>query len=432
MVFHRGGYSSVYHCPFLYEKEINDYFCRLFYCLSMKSGFSAYVKYFFTIVLSLGGFLLLQPAYAQPCHLRISLITVGVGDELYATFGHTAIRVIDSSDNGDYIFNYGTFDFDTPHFYWKFIRGKLMYSLSVENFPDFMSEYYQEKRKVVEQLLNLTCAEKETIWQFLQYNYLPQNRDYKYDFLFDNCSTRIRDIFVRVLGPGWKYPNIVPESNLSFRTEINRYLRNKPWERLGINMMFGKSTDDSMNSSQIMFIPDYLAKAVGSSAINGKPLVEKTQVLYDPGPPPPDSFPFFLQPLFWLVILTIFVVVISFNRQWPVSGKLLPWIDRCLFFLSGLLGLFLLFMWFGTDHHVCRWNYNLLWAFPLNIIYSFYVHKNTSGVRKYAGWIIFLCFILLFGWDILPQQIPVAVLPIVAMLFVRAWHILGRHKLALK
>lgn len=388
--------------------------------------------YCFCILLAAVTFFFPKPVSAQPCHLRISLITVGTGNELYATFGHTAIRVIDSTDSEDYVFNYGTFDFDTPHFYWKFVRGKLMYSLSVAYFNDFMSEYYQEKRKVTEQVLNLTCAEKETIWQFLQNNYLPQNRDYKYDFLFDNCSTRIRDIFVRVFGPGWKYPNIVPEPELSFRTEINRYLSNKPWEKLGINLMFGKSTDDTMNSSQIMFIPDFLEKGVGSSTLNNKPLVESTQVLYDPGPQPDNSFPVYLEPLFWLVILAIFIVVISFNRQWLISRKLLPWVDRCLFFLTGLLGLFLLFMWFGTDHGVCRWNFNLLWAFPLNIVYSFYVHKNTSGVRKYAGWVILLCFFLLFGWYVLPQQLPLAVLPIIAMLFVRAWHILGRHKLSLR
>lgn len=398
----------------------------------MKLRIRRYLQYGFCIFLATVIFSLPKPAWAQPCHLRVSLITVGVGNELYATFGHTALRVIDSADGGDYVFNYGTFDFDTPHFYWKFIRGKLMYSLSVDNFQDFMSEYYQEKRKVTEQLLNLTCPEKEMIWQFLQANYQPQNRDYKYDFLFDNCSTRIRDIFVRVFGPGWAYPNIVPESDLSFRTEINRYLRNKPWEELGINLMFGKSTDDSMNSSQIMFIPGFLEKGVGSSSVNGKPLVEKTQVLYDPGPQPENNPPVYTEPLFWLVLLAIFIIVISFNRQWLISQKLIPWIDRCLFFLTGLLGLFLLFMWFGTDHHVCRWNFNLLWAFPLNIIYSFYVHKNTSRVRKYAGWVIFLCFFLLFGWYVLPQQIPVAVLPVIAMLFVRAWHILGRHKLALR
>jgi hypothetical protein len=394
----------------------------------MISRIQAHLKYTFVFFLSLGSLFFLQPAFAQPCHLRISLITVGTGDELYATFGHTAIRVIDSSDGGDYVFNYGTFDVDTPHFYWKFIKGKLMYSLSVENFPDFMAEYYQEKRKVTEQLLNLSCAEKETIWQFLQYNYLPQNRDYKYDFLFDNCSTRIRDIFVRVFGPGWKYPNIVPESNLSFRTEINRYLRKKPWERLGINLMFGKSTDDSMNSSQIMFIPAFLEKGVTNSTINGKPLVEKTQVLYDPGPQPDNRFPFYLHPLCWFTLLAVFIIIISFNRQWGISRAVIPWVDRCLFFLTGLLGLFLLFMWFGTDHGVCKWNYNLLWAFPFNIIFSFFLHKRTRGVKRYAALVVLLNFILLFGWFELPQQFPLAVLPVIAILVVRAIQIINRPK----
>src|SRR5690606_5550069 len=140
-----------------------------------------------------------------------------IGDDLYATFGHSAVRVTDSSAGIDYVFNYGTFDFDTPHFYWKFVRGKLMYSLSAMDFPTFMQAYREEGRSVTEQVLNLSCPEKEMIWQFLQQNYLPENRDYKYDFLYDNCSTRIRDIFDKIFGPGWVVSNIIPEKGLTFR-----------------------------------------------------------------------------------------------------------------------------------------------------------------------------------------------------------------------
>lgn len=363
---------------------------------------------------------------AQTCHLRISLITVSPGSDLYATFGHSAIRVIDSINGGDYVFNYGTFNFDTPYFYWKFTRGKLMYSLSVWDYSSFMTEYHEEKRKVWEQVLELSCADKEMIWQFLRNNYLPQNRDYKYDFLFDNCSTRIRDIFVRIFGPGWQVANIVPRQALSFREIINHYLKNKPWEKLGINLMFGKLTDDTVNRMQIMFLPDYLMKGIGNSKVNGRSLVKKELVLYDPGPVVNPSYPFYLYPVFLFSLLAVFIILLSFNQQWPLSRAVLPWIDRCMFFLSGLLGFFLLFMWFGTDHQVCRWNFNLLWALPFNLIFSFYLHKNSRGVKSYASLVILLNFILLIGWFVLPQQLPLAVIPLLSILVVRAWHILAQ------
>lgn len=367
---------------------------------------------------------------AQSCHLRVSLLTIGTGDDLYATFGHSAIRVTDSSSGGDYVFNYGTFNFETPHFYWKFVRGKLMYSLSAMDFRDFMAGYREEGRSVTEQLLDLSCSEKEMVWQFLQWNYLPENRDYKYDFLYDNCSTRIRDIFDKVWGPGLHISNIIPEADLSFREIINRYLKNKPWERLGINIMFGKSTDAVMTNRQIMFLPDYLMKGADSTTINGKPFVAEKSVLFMPQETTTENYPFYLHPLCWLTVIAIFVLILSFNLQWRIAQRLLPWVDRCLFFLTGLLGFFLLFMWFGTDHKVCAWNYNLLWALPTNLIFSFFLQRDSRGVKRYAALVIAVNLFLLLGWFVLPQKLLPEFVPVLAMLIVRARYILSRTPLA--
>lgn len=380
----------------------------------------------FLLIISMAGYG--RFAQAQDCRLRVSLLTIGTGDDLYATFGHSAVRIVDSSTGGDYVFNYGTFNFDTPYFYWKFVRGKLMYSLSAMDFPDFMMGYREEKRSVTEQVLNLSCSEKEMVWQFLQQNYLPENRDYKYDFLYDNCSTRIRDIFDKIFGNGLVVSNIIPEEGLSFRKIINQYLKDKPWERLGINIMFGKSTDASMTNQQIMFLPDYLMKGADSSRVNSKPFVSQKAVLYEPQKETVSGYPFYLHPLLWLTIVAAIVIILSFNSQWNSSRAILPWVDRCLFFLTGLLGCFLLFMWFGTDHKVCAWNYNLLWAFPFNLIFSFYLQRHTQGVKRYACVVIGLNFFLLLGWFILPQQLLPEFLPVIAMLIIRAWNILNRQQ----
>lgn len=126
----------------------------------MYTFFKSFLKGLFVVFIFLGIGMQGQAAPFAHARLRISLLTCGPGNDLYTTFGHTAVRVIDSS-GGDYVFNYGTFDFSTPHFYWKFTRGHLMYFLAVQNFPDFMQEYEEEHRKVTEQVLNLSEAEKQ-------------------------------------------------------------------------------------------------------------------------------------------------------------------------------------------------------------------------------------------------------------------------------
>ncbi|HWJ28198.1 MAG TPA: DUF4105 domain-containing protein, partial [Flavisolibacter sp.] len=150
-------------------------------------------------------------SFAQDsCDLRITLLTCAPGSELYSTFGHTALRVQDEHAGLDLVFNYGTFVFDDD-FYMKFIRGKLLYSLSVENFDDFIYEYKLESRSVQEQVLQLSCQEKQQLFHALQVNARPENRDYKYDFLFDNCTTRARDIVARNTAQPVVYKNILPD-----------------------------------------------------------------------------------------------------------------------------------------------------------------------------------------------------------------------------
>jgi hypothetical protein len=134
----------------------------------------------------------------------ISLITADPGEELYSLFGHSAIRVKDTVNNQDLVFNYGTFNFNTPNFYMKFTRGKLLYMLSIQQFDRFKRSYEYEKRDLKEQILNLTQDQKQAIFQFLLWNYQPENRYYKYDFFFDNCATRIRDVFIDEL-PGLNF-----------------------------------------------------------------------------------------------------------------------------------------------------------------------------------------------------------------------------------
>ena len=153
------------------------------------------MKFFFVLL-----FFLPAKIFAQDdsCHLRISILTCSPGEELYSTFGHSAIRVTDSVSHNDIVYNYGTFNFDEPGFYTKFIRGKLSFYLSTDDFDSFISDYREEKRDITEQVLNLTCAEKYNVVMLLQTNMMALNRTYKYDFTFDNCTTRLRDLLEKI------------------------------------------------------------------------------------------------------------------------------------------------------------------------------------------------------------------------------------------
>lgn len=356
---------------------------------------------------------------ADSCALRISMLTCGPGEDLYSAFGHIALRVKNTATGTDYVFNYGTFDFGDPHFYWKFTRGKLPFSLSADNFSSFMEEYRIEQRFVKEQVLDISCDERQAIWAYLQNNYLPQNRYYKYDYYFDNCSTRIRDIFANTLGNSWKVPDILPQKVISFRQIMNRYLANRPWPSLGINLLFGLHSDAVMTSWQIMFLPDYLREGLARSSLNNRPVAEKAIDIYTPEDPYQDvAPPFYLTPLFIFSLLGLLVLLLSFSHC-KTAEKILPWVDRCLFFLTGLLGCIMLFMWFGTDHKMCSQNFNLLWAFPLNLVFSFFSQSQKMLAKRYAFFIAVLNAFLLLGWFLLPQQMPIAMIPLVLALAVR-------------
>ena len=131
---------------------------------------------------------------------QISVLTCGAGQELYTAFGHSAFRVQDPIQEIDVVYNYGTFDFRAPNFYTNFARGRLIYTLSRQRFENFLYEYEYEKRWVKEQILDLDQQQKNALIVFLENNYLPENRDYRYDFLYDNCSTKLPDVLSQILG----------------------------------------------------------------------------------------------------------------------------------------------------------------------------------------------------------------------------------------
>ncbi|MEJ7586241.1 MAG: DUF4105 domain-containing protein [Ferruginibacter sp.] len=350
-------------------------------------------------------------------HLKISLLTCTPGDQLYSTFGHTAIRVTDSISLTDYVFNYGSFRFDDPNFYIKFIRGKLLYYLSVENFPEFIFDYQAENRGITEQVLNMDASEKIALRDALYENSKEENKFYKYDFFLDNCTTRSRDVLVRYKKdhPGFK--PVMPEGT-RFRQAIHEYLdkNQKYWSKLGIDLLLGAPTDAVMTTAQSQFLPDNLMKSFDSSN-QAHPLVLSTTGLYAVNQDKNKGTLF--TPMTVFALLLAVITLLSFSPNVKIKN-FLQGFDGLLFFFTGLLGILFIFMWTGTDHSMTKSNYNLLWAWPTHILAAYYVNRKNKWARMYFGLNTAFLIIILLIWAFLPQQLNVALIPFVLLLAFRS------------
>ena len=209
---------------------------------------------------------------------RISLITCTPGEELSARYGHTALRVCDPDNDIDIAFNYGIFDFNTDHFYWKFVKGETWYELGATPYWWFMREYEQTHRPVYEQVLNLTAEQREHIWQRLVENYQPENRQYLYNFVFDNCATRPYYLIENALGDSLQ-SDYTGYTGTSYRKFIRHYTGSRSWANAGINLLFGPKADKPMSSEQRLFLPEELMLYMQQAHLSdGTPIVSESRI----------------------------------------------------------------------------------------------------------------------------------------------------------
>ena len=348
--------------------------------------------------------------------IKISLLTCTPGEELYSTFGHSALRVIDSNSVTDHVYNFGTFNFDDAGFYLKFVRGHLRYYVNVEEFQDFKFGYIAENRGITEQDLNFTAAEKIIIHRALIENKKEENKFYMYDFFFDNCTTRLRDILVKYHQPKPLLPAVMP-TTYTFRNAIHQYLdgNNMLWSKFGIDILLGAPTDAVMTISQQQFLPENLMKAVDST--KNTELVSSSKNLYVLSESNIKKS-FFTPFVLFASVLLVFVLLSLFKNT--ITQNILKLLDSFLFFSVGLLGLLLVFMWVGTAHIMTKNNYNLLWAWPMHIVYAFFVHKSSRGVKTYSMLLCIFLVLLLCSWFFLAQKMNNALLPVIVLMIWRA------------
>lgn len=362
---------------------------------------------------------------------RISLITCSPGDELYSMYGHSAIRVNDPLYGIDYVFNYGTFNFNTPNFYPKFVRGKLKYQLSVSDFSDFLAAYQYYNRSVYEQNLNLTSPQKNAVFRYLQTNYLPENREYLYDFFFDNCATRIRDVFKKTLKDSLQFDPTVEQKQQSFRQIVGIYQNPFPWADFGVDLAMGVPSDRLAKAPEYMFIPDYLEEGFAKAKVRDNtgihPFAQPVNVIFSATPPTPVTTSL-LTPTILLWGLCILGALFTF---WQFRQKRITYtFDVVLFGIIGLLGAVLLFLTTGTDHKAFAKNLNLLWAIPLHLPVAFLLlkRKTPNFLKIYFLLTASLMGLILILWRWLPQEYHPAFFPLVLLLGLRAAFIYLKEK----
>ena len=377
------------------------------------------MKRLLAVFLSLLCFFSVARSQQAGCAVRITLLTCAPGDELYSSFGHTALRVEDSAAGSDLVYNYGSFEFG-PDFYTEFIRGRLLYFVSVESYYQFLYQYRVESRSVQEQELQLDCEEKQKLLQALRVNALEQNKYYRYDFLFDNCTTRAKDIVKGNTFASVLFKNILPADRPSFRDLIHQYLDagHKHWSKFGIDILLGAKLDRKVTNEEAMFLPDYLLKGFDSASVGGRPLVTPPRTTLAATSPLQQNSWFTPFVLFFLLFLFAFLLESIKTRPAQIALKVF---DSLFFITLGLAGFLLLFMWFGTDHKLCSNNYNLLWALPTHLVAAFFVMSRKNWVRAYFKAVFVLSLLLTLAWFILPQDLNSGLIPVMMIVVRRSW-----------
>jgi len=317
--------------------------------------------------------------------LKASVITVSPGNELYSTFGHTAIRIKDLKNAIDIVFNYGTFDFNAPNFYFKFALGKLDYMLSVESFEGFVLSLTQENRTIIEQQLNFNKGQTLRLTDLLIKNYQPENRFYRYKFFTDNCSTRVRDILVNASGDSilLRKPDIA--ADYSFRELYRKYVSTMPWGQFGIELLMGKMTDDKAGYDAL-FIPDNLMESIGHASINNKALVKNEVTLFTAVPESNEKLWF--TPLLMSIIIIFLTLLIELKSSWAKN------FDKIFFIIFGILGLFIAVVCHFSEHAELNYNYVILLLLPTHIIFPFLNFKFTK-IYSIIAFIITLIALLI-------------------------------------
>lgn len=338
--------------------------------------------------------------------IQISLLTCSPGKEVWAQYGHTAIRYYDKESGEDFAINYGIFSLDQTYFIPRFVLGMTDYRMGVQPMDIFLAQYSYEGRGVIEQVLNLSAEDKEVIYEALQENMKPENVVYRYNYFFDNCTTRARDMLINHLHGKVVYPPA--EEDATFRSMIHKWNNKYEWAQFGEDLLLGVNADRKTTKSEQQFLPENLRSDFDKASYNGKPLVKETNVLLAAENEVAEpAFP--LSPLSIALIfaaISLVMMLLSYRRQQVYWA----W-DLALMLTSGLMGIIFFIMIF-SQHPCVSLNFILFFFNPLPLCFLY----STVKKKKVTWWKIWGVLIILGLFGSLFQEIPLPILIVASFL----------------
>lgn len=359
-----------------------------------------------TFILSVVNATVGAQSMTNPDRIQISLLTCSPGKEVWAQYGHTAIRYYDKESGEDLAINYGIFSLDQTYFIPRFVLGMTDYRMGVQPMDMFLTQYSYEGRGVIEQVLNLSAEDKEVIYKALQENMKPENVVYRYNYFFDNCTTRARDMLVNHLHGKVVYPPA--EEDATFRSMIHKWNNKYEWSQFGEDLLLGVNADRKTTKSEQQFLPENLRSDFDKAKYNGKPLVKETNVLLDAETEVVEpAFP--LSPLsvaLIFAVISLVMMLFSYRRQQVYWA----W-DLALMLTSGLMGIIFFVMIF-SQHPCVSLNFILLFFNPLPLFFLY----STIKKKKVIWWKIWGVLIILGLFGSLFQEIPLPILIVASFL----------------
>ncbi len=353
--------------------------------------------------------------------IRVSLVTCSPGGKVYSLYGHTALRCQNFTRNNDWVFNYGVFSFNQPHFIWHFVLGQCDYMVLPLPWDDFLTEYRERGSSVTAQVLNLTPEESNAVFYSLVDNCRKENRNYKYNFLYNNCTTKVRDMIERCVDGSVVYPDTIP--HYTYRQILHQYTAGHQWAQEGDDMLLGADVDTVLSARAAMFAPEYMMKYAANAVIrqdnnDTRPLVLETETILEKrSVPTEDTFP--LGPLATSLCFLGFCVFVCVVER--LCNRVF-WIwDVLLLTTQGLAGALLLFLFLFSAHPAVGSNW-LVWPFtPLAFLGLCPVVKSAVRKKKtlwHAFYFVYLALFLVFSpW--IPQDFGNIVVPLATALLTR-------------
>lgn len=352
--------------------------------------------------------------------VQVSLLTCSPGQEVYSLYGHTAIRCVNFTRAHDMVFNYGVFSFSQPYFIWRFVLGQCDYMVEAVHFNGFIRSYRERGSRVTEQVLSLSQQEARTVYAYLIWNSLRENREYRYNFLYNNCTTMVRDVIERNVCGKVTYPARLPRQTT--REILHEYTRDYPWASEGDDFLLGSAVDTVASDRAAMFAPEYMMWYASRAKIIGKdgqqrPLVSQTNIL-SPGRElsTEGGFPLSPRQTGWgLFALCLLVVVIEL-----MMGRVFtPW-SLLLLLAQGLTGILLLFMFLFSEHPAVDSNW-LIWPFTPLALLGLYFSVCKCDRWRARWWSAYSCFLasFLLFYPVIPQVFGNIVVPLTMCLLTR-------------